>query len=260
MAAQMYVPTGHVASAGCDGKIRWSAPAANMCEMKSEGVIETTEYGYLQIDSYRSKSKKRPKGTMLAMIDPPQWVALPKGVKVHTFSREHSSDRRTMRHCLKPMRSCLSQAKFLRGVVEDESPRSTLSDGSQSTMASSSDSRRVRFPDGVSPGADTPADGCSKSQDTAKTKMAEWIYVDRDICGFSLYEYAPEDTFYKQFASSDFAREFLQDLLSVEFRNQFSHNAMMISQAARDRYNQEEDELNMTLLLAGVKPSRLRSD
>jgi len=56
--------------------------------------------------------------------------------------------------------------------------------------------------------------------------LAEWIFIDRDICGFSLHEYAPDDADVKDFASSPYARTFIEELAEAEFQNSYKQHIM----------------------------------
>merc|ERR1719253_1192501 len=94
-----------------------------------------------------------------------------------------------------------------------------------STAASSSDDRCVHFRDGLLPGC---LQGSSLHDedmlDIAEeftSPLADWIFIDRDICGFSLHEYSPNDTEMQDFASSPYARMFLQELAAAEFANSY---------------------------------------
>merc|ERR1712232_1075841 len=71
--------------------------------------------------------------------------------------------------------------RLAEGLPEDcSTPRSVTS---ESTVASVSDRRRVHFADGVLPGCRERM--CRR----ADTLLAEWFYIDRDICGVSLFKF-----------------------------------------------------------------------
>merc|ERR1711912_137266 len=124
--------------------------------------------------------------------------------------------------------------------------------GSDSTRASSSDSRRVHFSDGALPGVEGNA-----SSDSLPSSIAEWIYIDRNICGFSLYEYAPQVPAFSDFASSHLALEFLIEMDKLVRLNLSQHAERMADENYRTRYLSEEKELDNALKLAGVKPEML---
>jgi len=54
------------------------------------------------------------------------------------------------------------------------------------------------------------------SQAHYRSEWSEWIYIDRDICGISLHEYAPNDPSCGDFVSSSFGRLFCADLQRLE--------------------------------------------
>lgn len=225
--------------------------------MQGEFLQECQEYGYWQIDGFAAKQKKRKTGLLPG---PKRWVPLPKGLKVHTFpSSSGNAVAQPRNFGAKPLRSCLSKARWTcKGGVDEDSPRSTQSGNSESTAASSTDSRRVHFCDGLAPGS--PAAWCETAAFKSSGRLlAEWIYIDRDICGFSVHEYAPGDSYYWQFASSDHARQFLEELALVEYQNQFEQCTRMACKESRERYQQEEEDLDWSLAYAGVKASYLSS-
>lgn len=160
----------------------------------------TAEYGYLQIDKF---GKKQP--------GPKYWVPLPRDIRVERYLRPWIPGEKTVQ----PLRSCLRQRQHSCKAEAEVccSPRSTLSESSDSTDSTraTAGANRVHFCDGTVPGAE-PLLPPAKSLHS----YAEWVYVDRDACGFSLYQYAPEVPSYKDFASSQFACEFLQELKKLE--------------------------------------------
>jgi len=158
----------------------------------------------------------------------------------------------------KPLRSSLRKTQRLQkaGVDSYGSPRSMLSGSSNSTVASAGDLRRVSFCDGISLGEEVDARK-SMDDDSGIVQLAEWIYVDRDICGFSLCEYAPTDAYFKDFASSYHAYHFLGELSKVESLNHYEQYEAMMCSVRSQQYIDEEIELNQSLTLAGVKPRHL---
>jgi len=200
------------------------------------------EYGYLQIDNYAKKHMQ--KTTTGVQPGPKRWVALPSGVRVESYPPSCSNttiDVQSDKLMAQPLRSCLQHRHHHRkdaGEVCD-TPRSTLSN---STSASSSANRRVHFCNGLLPG--------SESHDCLNTRH-DWIYIDRDICGFSLYEYAPDVPSHKDFASSQFAREFLMELECLASCNQLEQ-LLVATETDLARYCQEEKDLDQELRRAGV--------
>lgn len=143
-------------------------------------------YGYVQIDDYAKKLSK--KSTTGIAPGPKRWVLLSSGVRVHSYPLPFA-DTTTTKLTAQSVRSCLRQPQQSCQDNADvfATPRSSAaSNGSDLMSASSGEYRCVRFSDGLVPGAqdDSSAMGTLISED-------EWIYIDRDICGFSLYEYAP---------------------------------------------------------------------
>merc|ERR1712046_111351 len=140
------------------------------------------KYGYLQIDGYAAKQKLKSKGFIPG---PKQWIPLPEGAQVHTSRCWNRMDDMPKKLVAEPRRSCLRW-----GNDDAEcggSPRSLLSGSSTSTAASTSDRQRVSFSDGTLPGSETSCDSAKAMR--SNPSLDEWIYIDRDICGFSLYEY-----------------------------------------------------------------------
>jgi len=86
---------------------------------------------------------------------------------------------------------------------------------------------------------------------------AEWIFVDRDICGVSLHEYVPCVAAQTDFVSSHFGFLFLQDLAELEAASRDEQDKVAASKTSLERHNQEERELDEALKLAGVVESLL---
>lgn len=213
-----------------------------------QAVEEEPEYGYLQIDGFATKQRKKNKGIVPG---PKRWVPLPRGTKVDSYSFSRTAvEAQWSKRDAKPLRSCLSRGKA-GSPRSDGSPRSILSESSESTAASASDSRRIRFCDGLLPGC---VDAADSLQNTG-VPLAEWVYVDRDICGFSLYEYAPGDAYYKYFASSHHARMFLAELANIESISLDEQQKVSQCQSSCEAYFQEEQVLNESLSKAGVRRS-----
>lgn len=152
--------------------------------------------------------------------------------------------------------SNLQKVDSPRYDTPDGTPRSTLSETSQSTVDSANDHRRVHFCDGVDSSCDASISRCdsAKSLVNVGTPLVEWIYIDRDICGFSLCEYAPSDPNFKDFASSDYGRNFLSELTNVEMEAYGEQGKRASCIASSTVYYQEESLLNEALAMAGVKP------
>lgn len=208
--------------------------------------------GYLQVEQYAALKKR------LRFVDSSlrRWVTLPKDTHVVSYPSSHSAAAGTQsqKPSGQPLRSCLKQRQHECKGEDDAppTPRSTASGCSDSTRASSSDTRRVHFRDGGLPGIEVDASlvGSVRSID-------EWIYIDRDICGFSLYEYAPHVSAFKDFASSQFARAFLAEMGKLETMNLMQHAERMTDERYLARYMSEEKELDDALKLAGVKQDML---
>lgn len=216
------------------------------------------EYAYLQIDEYACKKQQnRPLGAK-------RWVPLPKGTHVHTHSINGKpimmDDRR--RVASHPMRSCMKQTQFsgCSKMLLDLDSFETVSIAS--TVASSSEDRRVRFRDGVGCMQDTSADEMDQIDiaDEHMAPLADWIFIDRDICGFSLYEYAPDDPEIMDFASSPYACMFFQELADVEYVNSWGQRFAAASNENGDQYRHEERQLDKALLSAGVHVNYLHAD
>jgi len=213
----------------------------------------TGQYGYLQIDSYAQKHRRR---SLSIQPGPKRWVPLPRGITVESYPRtcNNTTEVQPLKAITQPLRSCLRQRRHTCQDGGDVfySPRSDLSGGSDSTSASSSENRNVHFYDGVVPGAE-----CDSSSTGGPNANHDWIYIDRDICGFSLYEYAPNVPSHKDFASSQFGEEFLKEFQRLGDSNQIKQLMEKESDTDFARYRQEEKELDKVLRLAGVSANYL---
>lgn len=213
-----------------------AAPAAS----SRDHAQETPECGYLQIDDYALKHRQSKRGIAPG---PKRWVPLPQNAQVHGHARSRDNAAQTLLCSSLAPRSCSRSA---RKESACSTPRSMSSDSSESTVATMEDHRHVYFRDGTRAGSDTAAEA-----DTG-VPLAEWIYVDRDICGFSLYEYAPHHEHYKDFASSPYAREFLEELSNMESVNDYHQRKMAACEMSSEEYRREVDELDRALMFAGV--------
>jgi len=90
------------------------------------------------------------------------------------------------------------------------------------------------------------------SEHELNAPLAEWIFIDREICGFSLHEYFPDDAEVKDFASSPYAREFLEELEHVEFLNAYEQQMAAACPESKEVNRREERQLDKALMLAGV--------
>lgn len=121
-----------------------------------------------------------------------------------------------------------------------------------STEASSNECRRVHFRDGLLPGwgADSDLEVVDLPNEWDRP-LADWVYIDRDICGFSLHEYAPHSET-KDFASSPYAEMFLEELNDIECESMFRQQSMDTCEEEEAAYRNEERKLDKALLMAGV--------
>jgi len=209
------------------------------------------EYGYLQIDHYvdfKKEAKKEDGETWAA-----RWVSLPLGTHVRSYSSLDSFSMRESQDkthvSLMPLRSCMKQGR----TCVDLDSCDTMS--TISTAASSSGHLQVRFADECSQDdwADQVCDESISSPAAFSSPLAEWAYIDRDICGFSLHEYNPD--FNNEFASSPYGCAFLEELAKVEFLNGYENQMASDSACEEDeeRKTHEERLLDKALLLAGVR-------
>lgn len=229
------------------------------CGVKRDTVSDpppSPPYGYLQIDNYAHKQKRRRSGG--TEIGPKRWIPLSEDVKVHGAMlplRKESDDVETREVATKPVRSCLKPALQLdrneATKVDDgsSSPRSAMSTcSSLSTVASESDRRSVHFCDRVA------------GPDASRPALAEWIFVDRDICGFSLYNHHRESFLFgfEYFASSPYGRSFQQELVDLHARQdmQARSNRSWYNSAnnmCTEKCNKQDQEFDDVLRLAGVE-------
>jgi len=194
-----------------------------------ETVVEV-EYGYMQIDDYRSYKMcdVRPKKK--------RWVPLAQGTHVETYHNSSSKQNR------------------------DVSQRSYSFDreATTSTMASSKDLCQVHFRDGTLPGCqEEQIVGVDSSMHELKTSVADWIFIDRDICGFSLHEYDPEsqydpDSVTGGFASSPYGQTFREELDDIVNMNLFRQQMTALCAEPSESCTHEERQVDKALLLAGV--------
>lgn len=225
------------------------------------------EYGYLQIADYRSRRRLSDAGIKPLTT---RWVPLPKGAFVHGYS-EDSVAVYTSQSGVKtePLRSCIRQpSPCKQGAATEgdlisnaEAAEHWESESSSSTVASSSECRRVQFPDGFSPGCweydgvkhDLPEELETRCQESHENvALAEFVFIDRDICGYSLFQYAPDDYETKDFASSPLAKTFLREMDNLEFKNMYNQQGMRACEERAAAHRQEERQLDKVLLLAGV--------
>jgi len=225
------------------------------CRLLDQRAVQTefcgcSKYGYVQIDDFAKKMILKKK-TRTAP-GPKYWVGLPGGTRVQSYPSPFNGATAEVT-CSKlttpPRCSSLSAAVIC-------TPRSADSD--DSTVASDSDRRRVHFSDGFVVGGNSTSDDVDPAEN-GQAALSEVVYIDRDICGFSLYEYAPDDDEFKEFASSRFARMFLQELHLLESYCQRRQQHMLACEMNRERHQEEERELDIALLQAGVKEKALQS-
>lgn len=238
-------------------------------------VDDAVEYGYLQVDDYTTQKKR---GIALSK----RWVPLPRGTRVHSYIEPSDGAQQRqvpylvsggsraphlmcMVKCQRALsrvdttRSCMKQAQFC--VKLDADSCETMS--TASTVASSSDDRRVHFRDGLLPGClqDSHLDavGCVDVAAEFTAPLADWIFIDRDICGFSLHEYAPSDSEVQEFASSPYACMFLQELDAIGFANSYDQQSLPASEEQQQQYRHEERELDKALFMAGTHVNYLHA-
>lgn len=224
--------------------------------------LDAVEYGYLQIDHYRSHFKAEGK-CQNTSIEPmtKRWVALPRGTRVHSYPCISSNSfldgkvatKPLHAHMMKRIEEACSEAVEL-GLDFSDTKSTT------STVASSNDFRRVHFCDGVLPGSweDSDLNGMASTHELSEP-LAEWIFIDRDICGFSLHEYAPDDAEVGDFASSPYALMFLQELEIVENLNSYEQWIAATRKEIKELYQHEERQLDKALLLAGVHVNHIHA-
>lgn len=220
------------------------------CGVSRGGVASqppASEYGYLQIKEYRRK--RRAIGSMVTRSHQKRWLPLPKHIQVHGHSPAPNVENPTGL-ATRPLRPCL------RGVLQSGVPDATLRDdccklrssSSVSTIASSSDQSRVHFCDGLAPGCDT-LDAVLLAE-KLRAPLAEWIFIDRDACGCSLYEYDPKEVHlyeYEYFHSSPYGRMFMAELSHLH-----ATQATAAFKTRNELYDREEQQLDNALRLAGV--------
>jgi len=250
-----------------------AVPKASAAEVDAPQETPPLEYGYLQIENYARKQRDKARGIVPG---PTRWVSLPSGTKVHSYAIDTGPSQRcsgsnvaeeakpsSRQLVAQPRRSSLKQQQLCKDAAEAFlSPRSAKSD---STAASASDQRQVHFCDEPLPVF--PLDVSQQSLPACETSsgypsplaqnvigpLAEWIFVDRDICGFSLCEYSPNDVKFKDFASSHYGYLFLTEMTALESVSQCEQHKIVACQTSSERHNQEEWELDEALKLAGVR-------
>jgi hypothetical protein len=96
-----------------------------------------------------------------------------------------------------------------------------------------------------------------ESQDSLEGAVADWIFIDRDVCGFSLHSYDRHDAClieYECFTSSPHGRRFKEELSDL-------HAAHATSEVGRNLEIDDEEEilLDSALRLAQVDDLLLTS-
>jgi hypothetical protein len=223
-------------------------------------VLGDSEHSYIQIDNYAQKMRRRPQGMSLG---PKRRVELPRGAQVRSYPssfNDFMSVAEASHSGGQPRRSCLSKSPSAEKDTDCECLLELWRENSDSTVASASDHRHVHFQDGIASGCDAPRHNSTVLVDSAGAALADVIYVDRDICGFSLYEYLPHDAEYSEFASSRFARMFLMELDDLERFSRREQIRLARNEISRQMYEQEEQELDEALKLAGVGAEWLQSE
>ena len=76
----------------------------------------------------------------------------------------------------------------------------------------------------------------------------EVVFIDRDICGFSLYHYLPNSWKYREFASSAFGRDATRSYERLGERR---------CKSRREVGDEEECDLDQALLLSGLSLTTL---
>lgn len=115
-------------------------------------------------------------------------------------------------------------------------------------MDTLSPDRRVHFRDGVETGCDAADDATPLGVGGAP--LAEWIFIDRDSCGISLYNYDPQESHlfpYEYFHSSVYGRLFHKELSDIHEEQRVSAELMSSEDLEQER------GLDIALKLAGVE-------
>jgi len=142
-------------------------------------------------------------------------------------------------------------------------------ESSLSTMASSGDlslDKFVRFRDGILPGCYGQQEIDLDSVPEQKISVADWIFIDRDICGISLHEYDPDSEYDLEsvgggFVSSPYGYIFceqLDDVVSQNFQQQMAAERaerQMAAERQQLRPHQAPPSLSPGFPLAKLPPS-----
>jgi hypothetical protein len=200
-------------------------------------MCSVASYGYLQIDSYAKKKHiEKELGTKAGPI---RWVEVPSTMQVRGFLEAGDSYGKS---------NLSSTNEKLPKSLCKSNRLSTYSTGSLSTAASESEEKgRVRFSDGS-----TPCTDVQHCTDLEVDRLAEWIYIDRDMCGFSLYEYMPDHADFGEFASSKYGKDFAEEYKNLSRCNRRQQKELMTCAAYKEAYAQQESELDEKLSRAGV--------
>jgi hypothetical protein len=228
-----------------------------------EATSSHSGYGYLQVNDFARKQKRFGRITSSQK----NWVPLPKHVQVYGYlspynaATGHAHPRDLVPQ---PLQSCLKQVHGGYGGCKPFATVTAMSDTpsgnsdchlpsgcsfcSLSTLASASDRRRVHFSDGIEPAIDM-TDVANMAKDIG-TPLAMWVFIDRDMCGRSLYEFDQFELHchpYEYFHKSPYGHFFNRELSKL--------HATLCNSAcnkANEAYNQEDLELDDALMLAGV--------
>jgi len=217
------------------------------------------EYGYLQVDDYRShKVAVKRNLTHKCIDDVLRWVPLPRGTFVQGYSEAASSQSFKGHPVATPMPSALKRSACSACSDMADCDTRSRSSSDASTAASSGDIRHVHFRDGCLPGCwkISEADAEDMKNDERNEQLADWFFIDRDICGFSLHEYDPDNEAMADFASSPYALMFFDELDELEDQAMHEQHLQGITEADR----LEERFLDKALLLAGVRVDLLHTE
>jgi hypothetical protein len=216
-------------------------------------LFELSEVHFKQVENFREKERRRKRaGKKQAEI---KYVTLNPSDVVHFYL---SAEKRQFSE---PLPSAMFQQPFKEDMKEklDENgltyaTRKLVKVDETGDEISEKNKKRVTFIDKRG----TLYSGESNATFGENNTTSTWIYIDRNMSGFSLYEYAPKDKQYAAFASSRFGELHLKEASEIEQKNQKDQQERLRDADTNDTYEEEEQILNKLLIDAGVKPYQLR--
>jgi hypothetical protein len=221
---------------------------------------EWSEVYYYQVEDFRTEERRNKKGKKKHVV---KLVRIDSNEIVHMFL---SPKKPALPDPLHPtFKAKFPSAIFQQPFKEDMKEKCDKNGDTYATHKyvnvsengdeiSEEEKKRVHFMDGRG----TLYSGENNATSGENNTTSTWTYIDRNMSGFSLYEYAPNDKEYAAFASSRFGQLHLKEAKEIEGTNEQHQQDCLRDADWNDTYNEEEQHLNKLLIDAGVRPYQLR--